>query len=164
MNSIKDVNLFGGGGISSPASLDPYIAGSGITEGSLRPKNGRSYGSVEANQGLTVILETTEKSTFSYMFLTSNGNQSVDTQQIKVTVNGIVIHDVISSLVAGSGAIIMLLGDAFYAAVSTTQSVQATDGGAVFKGCQMNADTLKIEIATGDSITVHLRSDLEMIL
>ena len=163
MADIKLSKIAGDGGLPTPASLNPYQAGGSATTGAIRPKNGREYGTVAASQPLTTILDVTEKSTYSYLFLTLDGNASFSTDQIKVTVNGAVIHDLTSTLFGNSGGVIMILGNAFYGALSTTQSVIDTSGGLVMNGSQMESDSLKIEIATGAGGTVSLRSDLEMI-
>lgn len=155
----------GGGsvGLPTPSALTPYATGLDSTGGTLRPKTGRALGSVAANQALTTILNVTVRSVFSVLFFTVDGDPNVDTQQIKVTVNGNVIHDVTASLTTGSGGIIMLIGDAFYSALSVTTLVADTDGGAVFYGVPMTANSIKIEIATGLVGTVVLRGDLEIV-
>ena len=159
-------DLFTGGGVGgppTPSALTPYTAGGDASTGTLRPKNGRGYGTLGSLQPLTTVLDVTVRSTFSYIFITSYQNDSTVTNQIRVSVNGNVIHDVTSTLSSGSGGIIVLLGDAFYAALSTAFSVTDIDGGASFNGPQMVADSLKIELSSGSNSTIEIRSDLELI-
>lgn len=163
MPSTKLSRIAGSGGFT-PASANPYVAGGNATAGALRPKNGRSYGTVAGGAALTTIMDITEKAVFSNMFLTQDGNGIAWTDRIQITVNGTVIHNVTSSLSAGTGAIIVLFGQAFYAALSTSVSVTAEDGGAVFYGVPMVVDSIKVEVATNaGGSTVSLRADLEMI-